>query len=100
MYQNGKLSVGVTPKEVQLEGLPLKLDGREFELLRLLIRHQGQMIHRRFLQQWIFGDEGDGLERQLIKNIRLLRKKLGDNPNAPAWIVPACASGCKMSVFN
>jgi two-component system alkaline phosphatase synthesis response regulator PhoP len=76
-------SLYVSPKKhiVQVEGKPVTLSLKEFELLRLLLENRGEVLTRPTLLDKIWGYEFDGETRTVDVHIRTLRKKLGSCGN-------------------
>ncbi len=83
----GFLTVDLPGRSAALDGRPLDLTRKEFDLLALLARHAGRLLtHRQILREiWGFSHEED------IQYLRVfvgrLRQKLGDDPAAPKFIV-------------
>lgn len=76
-FTMGCLSVCPTRHEVKVEGEPVTLTYKEFELLCLLFRHQGLVLTRDQILTKIWGYEFDGESRTVDVHIRTLRQKLG-----------------------
>ena len=75
-YRN--LSVDLKARSVMLDGTPVALGKREFELLVLLIDRRGEVLTRRKLEEQIYGQ--DDLESNALEvHIHSLRKKLGSD---------------------
>jgi DNA-binding response OmpR family regulator len=60
-----------------LDGAPLDLTLKEFDLLLLLAAHPRRAFSRSFLLTRLWPDEFDGLDRTVDSHITRLRKKLG-----------------------
>lgn len=84
-YKVGELQLDVGTREVSLEGEPIKLSPKEFELLRELMAHAGQVVtHRRLL---ITGWGNPSVDQQYLRGyIALLRQKLEEDPSEPQLI--------------
>ena len=63
--------------EARLEGRPLELTAREFELLRAFISSPGRVFTREVLLAKIWGYDFFGDERVVDSHIKNLRRKLG-----------------------
>jgi DNA-binding response OmpR family regulator len=61
-----------------LDGEPLQLSRREFDLLELLVRSPGRTFTRDFLVDRVWGADYDGLHRAVDTQMMRLRRKLGD----------------------
>lgn len=74
---------------------PLELSSREFEILRFLIERRGQVVTREELLKAVWGNHGSSLTRTVDVHIAKLRKKIGDPPHQPRYIVTVHRSGYK-----
>ncbi len=74
VYQ--KLTLDLDGYQAYVDGKPVELTHREFEILQLLLRNQGRVLTRQMLlnQLWDFDFLGD--ERVVDTHIKNLRKKL------------------------
>jgi two-component system, OmpR family, alkaline phosphatase synthesis response regulator PhoP len=64
-------------KKVLLEGNPVDLTRKEYEMLSLLVRGKGKVFSREEILQRIWGDEVIVTDRTVDVNITRLRNKLG-----------------------
>ena len=82
----GPLVIAAQARTVSLGGEPLALSRTEFELLLTLARHRGTALSRERLLDRVWGADFAGTERVVDVNIQMLRRKLGDDPEAPSFI--------------
>jgi two-component system response regulator RegX3 len=87
----GPLAVGpvrVDPdrRSAELNGEPLDLTRKEWELLRLLLSDAGAVISRERLIDEVWDTNWYGSTKTLDVHVSSLRKKLGDNPQEPRLI--------------
>ena len=75
----GPLSLSPSRHEVSLEGKPLNLTVREFDLLSFLMRSPGVVFNRETLLQRVWGWDFDGGGRTVDVHVQTLRQKLGDH---------------------
>ena len=73
--------------EVFLDGQPLKLKPKEYELLVFLARHRGIALSRDLILERVWGWSYDGNSRTVDVHIRWLREKIEANPTHPSRIV-------------
>ena len=73
----GDLSIDVDRYEVTLDGEPLELTYKEFELLKFLATHPGRVYSRDQLLNQVWGYDFIGGTRTVDVHIRRLRAKLG-----------------------
>jgi DNA-binding response OmpR family regulator len=76
-------------------GEPVELSPREFELLRFLIAHRGEVISREELLDAVWGYENMPFTRTVDMHVAKLRKKIEDQPSEPHFIVTVHRFGYK-----
>lgn len=72
------LELDTTSKTVTIEGENINLTRKEFEILALLLKHNGQFIGRTEILDRIWSDDVIVTERNVDVNIARLRKKVGE----------------------
>ncbi|RTH00865.1 DNA-binding response regulator [Thermus scotoductus] len=82
----GPLELDLEARKAYLDGQPLKLSATEANLLFVLAQTPGRVYTREELLARVWGPEFEGSERVVDAYVRLLRKKLKDDPNAPRFI--------------
>jgi two-component system, OmpR family, alkaline phosphatase synthesis response regulator PhoP len=82
----GPLIIAAEARRVSLTGEALNLSRTEFELLLTLAQHRGVAFSRERLLERVWGADFAGTERVVDVNIQVLRRKLGDDPEAPSFI--------------
>lgn len=78
IYENGKLKIDFTARIVYIEGIPVDLSPKEYDLLFYMVKNRGIALTREKLLSEIWGYDFYGDERTLDTHIKLLRKSLGD----------------------
>jgi len=89
----GNLTLDITRREVLLEGQPIGLKPKEFELLLFLARHRGQALSRELILKRVWGWEFSGGSRTVDVHIRWLREKIEPNSAKPTRIVTVRGAG-------
>lgn len=74
---HGPLRLDLAAHTATLEGQPLHLTPKEYELLVLFTTHPGRAFSRDFLLERIWDQDFDGFDRAVDTHIRRLRRKLG-----------------------
>jgi DNA-binding response OmpR family regulator len=74
----GNLTLDDGTREVRLGERPVELTAREFDLLKLLMQHPGQVLPRDRILDQVWGYNFYGDENNVEVYIRYLRQKLGD----------------------
>jgi len=93
VIQFGNLALDLTRREVQLDGAPLPLAPKEYELLLFLVQHRGQALTRDFLLERVWGWEYPGGSRTIDVHIHGLREKIEPDLAYPVRIVTVRGSG-------
>lgn len=76
-YQLGELFVSPKRHVVKVDGEEISLTNKEFELLCLLLEHQGMAMTRDAIMDGVWGQEFSRENRTLDVHVRTLRTKLG-----------------------
>ena len=97
-YQDSHLEIDFQRHSVELDGAPVTLTRKEFELLALLCQNAGEIIRREELLRLVWG-YGEGIRtRTLDVHIRRLRKKLA--PFAEHYIETIFGVGYRFQPFR
>lgn len=64
----------------------LHLTAKEFDLLRVLVRDAGSVVSRDALMREVWDSDPNGSTKTLDMHVSWLRRKLGDDANAPRYI--------------
>lgn len=72
---------------VQRDGRRIELTKTEFDILRALLTAGGGVLSRQDLMEKLWGEGYFGGSNSIDVHIKSLRKKLGDDPKAPSYIV-------------
>lgn len=69
-----------------MDGVPVPLTNKEFEILRILMVNVGKSVPRQTLLEKVWGTEDYGGSRTLDMHIGTLRQKIGDAPERSRYI--------------
>ena len=99
-YQREILSAdGVTlnlvTRTVMIDGNPVNLPTKEFDLLALLIENQGKTLKKEYLFSTVWGSDSDSDLQTLHVHINRLRQKLGDDPKNAKRLLTVWGVGYK-----
>jgi two-component system alkaline phosphatase synthesis response regulator PhoP len=94
---HGGLVVKPEQREATLDGQPVDLTPKEFELLLFLIKHRGKVLSRQQLLQGVWDYHFLGDTRIVDVHISHLRDKIEANPRNPEYIVTVRNVGYKLS---
>lgn len=93
LYRSGNLEFDISRHEVRLDGEPLSLKPREFQLLQYLFEHTGQVLSRELILEAVWGWDFVGGTRTVDVHIRWLRSKIEPNAADPIRIVTVRGAG-------
>jgi two-component system alkaline phosphatase synthesis response regulator PhoP len=94
----GSVEVDFDRHEASRNGARLELTGKEFEVLKLLARHAGEVFTRDRLLNEVWGYESYPTTRTVDNHILRLRQKLEDDPANPRHILSIYGEGYKFVV--
>ena len=85
-FSSGELNIDYRSHQVTVAGQEIELTATEFNLLKELASHAGEVMTHRTLLHSVWGPEyGD--EREYVRVfVNRLRQKLGDDPASPKFI--------------
>lgn len=89
----GDLSIDLKLYQVKKHDQILPLTPREFDLLRYLLDHRGQVISREQLLNQVWGYDFLGDLRTVDVTVRRLREKIEDYPGDPRYILTKRGAG-------
>jgi DNA-binding response OmpR family regulator len=84
-------------REVEVDGKPIELTPREFDLLYFFARHPGRVFSRLDLLNQVWGYQHDGYEHTVNTHINRLRMKVEPDPAAPRRILTVWGRGYKLA---
>jgi len=83
-------------REATLADRPVDLTAREFDILRLLMRHPNRVFTRDFLLEHLWGHDFYGGTRTVDMHVSRLREKIEDDPVHPTYIMTVRGVGYKL----
>ena len=92
----GGISLDDKSKEVTVDGELVSLTPTEYDILKFLMQHPGQVFSPKTLYQKVWNDEPYGAESTVAVHIRHLREKIEINPAEPRYIKAVWGQGYKM----
>jgi DNA-binding response OmpR family regulator len=93
--KNGDLVIDLLGHEVGVKGVKVDLSSKEFDLLRILANHPGQVLTREQLLNLVWGNDFYGDSRTVDVHIRWLREKIEEDPGDPKYILTVRGVGYK-----
>ncbi|MET0809460.1 MAG: response regulator transcription factor [Pseudoxanthomonas sp.] len=86
VFDDGRLRVDLSRREVHLHGEPVALTRKEYMLLALLLRHAGRVMTQPQLLKEVWGPTHQYDTHYLRILVGKLRLKLGDEASSPKYI--------------
>jgi two-component system KDP operon response regulator KdpE len=83
--------------EATLDGAPLDLSRREFDLLHYLAQHAGQVVARRDLLTHVWRLPYGGADKTVDVHVSWLRRKLGENAQEPRYLHTVRRAGIRLA---
>ena len=93
----GPLEINLAGREVQVEGSPVLLTPKEFDLLVVLARNRGRVLGRETLLQKVWGYDYLGDSRTVDVHVQRLRSKLEAEPRNPRYLLTVHGIGYKFA---
>jgi DNA-binding response OmpR family regulator len=92
----GALRIDVAGREVFVDGGPIMLTRTEFDVLSALSARPGVVFSRRQLLEAVWAERWVGNEHLVDVHIGHLRRKLGDDPATPRYVITVRGVGYRM----
>ena len=89
------VSLNLVSRTVTVDGKPIELAAKEFELLVLLIENRGKVMKKEYLFNTVWGSDSDSELQTLHVHINRLRSKLGDDPKNAKRLLTVWGVGYK-----
>ena len=87
VVRSGELEIDLARRSVTVSGRSVHLTPTEYELLRYLALHAGKPVTHSTLLRQVWGEYAVGDKYNTRYVVAQIRKKLGDNPANPKFIV-------------
>ena len=92
----GRLRIDPSRREATLEGRPLDLTRKEFDLLTYLARSEGTVISKRELLGEVWRQPYGGGDKTVDVHLSWLRRKLGEKASEPRYLHTVRGVGVKL----
>ena len=89
------VTLNLANKTAEIDGKPVDLPAKEYELLKLLIENQGKALKKEYLFSTVWGSDSDSELQTLHVHINRLRQKLGDDPKNAKRLLTVWGVGYK-----
>jgi len=92
----GPIALDDSAKQVMVDGEPVALTPIEYNILKLLLSHPGQVFSSAQIYEQVWNDPAYGSDNTVAVHIRHLREKIEINPAEPRWLKVVWGLGYKM----
>ena len=96
MLKSGGVELDDEAKSVTLDGEPVTLTPREYDILRYLMKNPGKVFSPREIYRAVWEDEPLGAENAVAVHIRHIREKIEIDPANPRYLTVVWGKGYKM----
>lgn len=98
VYQVKDLTIDIARHQVLQGGVEIHFTQNEFKILELLAVHAGKVLTYDFILTNVWGsyDAASGSNQILRVNMANIRRKLGENPSEPTYILTELGLGYRM----
>lgn len=96
IYTVGGLAINDDLKEVTVDGEQVKLTPIEYNILLLLVKHQGKVFSIDQIYENIWNENAVGVDNTAAVHIRHIREKIEINPKEPRYLKVVWGVGYKI----
>ena len=96
VYTVGGLAINDDLKEVTVDGESVKLTPIEYNILLLLVKHQGKVFSIDQIYENIWNENAVGVDNTVAVHIRHIREKIEINPKEPRYLKVVWGVGYKI----
>ena len=96
LYTVGPISMDDAAKSVTVDGGPVVFTPIEYNILKLLLSHPGQVFSSAQIYEQVWNDPAYGSENTVAVHIRHLREKIEINPAEPRYLKVVWGLGYKI----
>lgn len=97
IYEKGRLRIDFAAYEVWLEGRPVHLSLRDFELLRFFVRSPNRVYDRSLILKLVWGNDTHVTPRTVDVHVRRLRLRVERDAANPELIVTVRGVGYRFN---
>ena len=86
VFAFGDVRLHLRARQAFKAGKEVRLTRKEFELLRYLVRHRGQVVSRDQILNRVWGYGYEGTARTIDNFVQKIRQKIEKDPDDPRWV--------------
>ena len=91
--REGNLILNTVNNVLKVDGKPITVTDKEFELLKLLIENKGTTLKKEYIFNTIWGSDSESEPQTLTVHIKWLREKIEEDPKNPKHIITVWGNG-------
>lgn len=92
----GGLTLNQESKEFFVDGAPVKLTPKEFQIMEFLMRHPGMVFSADRIYESVWNEPAYSVENTVMVHIRRIREKVEINPKEPKYLKVVWGVGYKI----
>ncbi len=96
MIMTGGLTLNTETKEVMVDGEPVKLTAREYNILEYLMTNIGKVLSSTQIYEAVWNEPAFHTEKTVTVHIRNIREKIEINPKEPKYLKVVWGLGYKV----
>ena len=96
LFSTGSLSVDLTRRLVSVEGDEIRLSRKEYDVLRMLVKHAGKVVTHQQLLREVWGPAHVNETQYLRVYVGQLRQKIERDPTQPRYIITEAGVGYRL----
>lgn len=89
----GHLKLNNVSQTITVNGKPVNVTEKEFQLLKLLVENKGTTLKKEYLFNRVWGSDSESELQTLTVHIKWLRKKIEQDPKDPKHIITVWGTG-------
>jgi DNA-binding response OmpR family regulator len=93
----GGLELDIAARRTTLDGVPVELSPREFDLLRHLAERAGEVVTKKELLSEVWQQAWGGSDKTVDVHLSWLRRKLGESASEPRYLHTVRGVGVRLS---
>jgi two-component system KDP operon response regulator KdpE len=97
VLENGAIRIDLERRDVTVEGRPVHLTPKEYQMLHCLLLNAGRLVTHRALLREVWGPEYADASPYLHVFVRQLRQKIEPDPRHPRYIVTRPGVGYRLA---
>lgn len=100
IFEADGLELDMAQREVRVDGQPVHLTRKEYDLLHLLVSNNGQVMTHQQILRTVWGPGQQDATHYLRVLVGQLRHKLGDEPTRPRFIMTVQGVGYRLATSD